>query len=269
MRRVESTRRSVLLLSDAHLGSGADTDLRSRLLIELLEGFRSSAREIFLLGDLFDFWFEYRHAIPKGHFRILRTLADFVDAGVPVHYIGGNHDFWCGSHLSREIGAQVHTKPVALRRQDRHLFLAHGDALGPGDHGYRLLKAVLRHPLAIGLYRMVHPDLGIPLAHRLSTTSRRHTRDRAAYLRDMSRHVAQPRFAEGHDAIVVGHVHDPLHLRDRRDRDFLVVGDWLDHFTYARLEDGKLSLERFRPGKPPEIVPSQPWPEGFDPAGSN
>jgi len=252
-------------LSDAHLGSGADTAARGRALIELLRGFQPRASHVYVLGDLFDFWFEYRHAIPKGHFQVLRALADLADAGIPITYIGGNHDFWCGSYLTREVGVRVHQKPLRCEHQGRRLFLAHGDGIGPGDVGYRFLKALLRHPLAITMYRLVHPDWGIPLAHRVSLISRRHTKERSYYLARMARHLAAPGYAAGDDGIVVGHIHDPLHLRDSRGRDFLVLGDWLEHFTYARLEEGRLTLERFRAGQPPEILPAQPWPPNLEP----
>ncbi|MFH1142980.1 MAG: UDP-2,3-diacylglucosamine diphosphatase [Candidatus Eisenbacteria bacterium] len=255
----------MFFISDAHLGSGSDTERRSRLLVELLQGFRFRAGQVYILGDLFDFWFEYRHAIPKGHFAVLRALADLVDAGIPVDYIGGNHDFWCGTYLNREVGVEVHQRPIRATHQGRRMFLAHGDGLGPGDMGYRLLKAVLRHPSAIAMYRLIHPDLGVPLAHRVSTTSRSHTKTRAYYLQRMARFVVGPQFAEGHDAVILGHIHDPMHLRDRHNRDFLVIGDWLDHFTYVRLREGRFTLERFRPGEAPEHLPPISWPAGLEP----
>ncbi|MCK4414635.1 MAG: UDP-2,3-diacylglucosamine diphosphatase [Candidatus Eisenbacteria sp.] len=258
-------RPSVFLISDAHLGSGPDSDQRCARLVSLLDGFREHASHLYILGDLFDFWFEYRHAVPKGHFRILRALADLVDAGVQVVYLGGNHDFWCGSYLEREVGLEVHQHPIRVEHQGRRLLLAHGDGIGPGDLGYRLLKRILRHPLAIAGYRMLHPDLGIPLAHRVSGTSRRHTKGRTFYLRQMSRYLVAPAFAEGHDAVIVGHVHDPQHLRDDRNREFLIVGDWLEFFTYVRLEEGRFTLEQFRDTEAPTVLPATPWPDGLEP----
>jgi UDP-2,3-diacylglucosamine hydrolase len=262
---VKIPRPSVFLISDAHLGSGPDSEARSARLVRLLDRLRERASHLYILGDLFDFWFEYRHAVPKGHFRILRALADLVDDGVAVAYLGGNHDFWCGSYLEREVGVEVHQRPIRVEHQGRRLLLAHGDGIGPGDTGYRILKRILRHPLAIAGYRLLHPDLGIPFAHCVSGTSRRHTKGRTFYLRQMSRHLVAPAFDAGCDAVIVGHVHDPLHLRGERNREFLIIGDWLEFFTYVRLEEGRLSLLQDREGEPPATLPPAPWPEGLGP----
>jgi UDP-2,3-diacylglucosamine hydrolase len=265
---VDEARKTVCFISDAHLDSGPDSQERGRLLARLLTDRRDELSHLYVLGDLFDFWFEYRHAIPKGGFAVLRALADLSAAGVRVSYLGGNHDFWCGSFLEREIGATVHPGPIRVEHQGRRIYLAHGDGIVPGDTGYRILKAVLRHPLAIALYRLVHPDLGIPLAHRVSAWSRRHTRERAFYVARYSRHVAGPRFAAGDDAVVVGHVHDPMHFRDDAGRDFLIVGDWLELFTCVTLREGRFRLERHAPGRAPEAIAPLPWPAGSEPTGA-
>jgi UDP-2,3-diacylglucosamine hydrolase len=265
IRLVPQESKPVYWISDAHLGGAGDSGAPERALVGFLARLRGQAAHLYVLGDLFDFWFEYRHAIPKGHFRALRALAELIDSGVGVTYLGGNHDFWCGSYLRREVGLQVHQRPITVEHQSRRIFLAHGDGFGSGDAGYRALKAVLRHPLAIALYRSIHPDIGIPLAHRISAASRKHTKPRRVYLERLSRFVAAPQFACGHDAVVVGHVHDPMHLRDRSGRDFIVIGDWIEAFSYARLSGGVLSLQRFRPDEPELVVPPAPWPEGIEP----
>lgn len=258
---------AVYFLSDAHLGSGPDSDARSATLVARLQQMRTGTAHLYLMGDLFDFWFEYRHAIPKGHFRVLRALAELVDSGVTVDYLGGNHDFWCGSYLEREVGLRVHQTPQRVEHQGRRIFLAHGDGLGPGDLGYRLLKSVLRNRLAIGLYRLLHPDFGIPFAYRVSGISRQHTAGRETILRRLAAHVATPRYAAGDDAVVIGHIHDPLHLRDAGRRDFLIVGDWLEHFSWVRLEEGVFTLERLR-GDRIETIPARCWPAGSEPGES-
>lgn len=258
--------KAVFFVSDAHLGSGPDQDWRERTLVEFLAGLSRRATHLYILGDLFDFWFEYRHAIPKGHFRLLRTLADLIESGTEIVYLGGNHDFWCGTYLGREVGLQVHQRPIVAEHQGRKIFLTHGDGIGPGDIGYRLLKAVLRNRVAISLYRTIHPDLGIPLAYRISKMSRQHTQGRQVLLERMSRYLVTPRFAAGHDAVVSGHIHDPIHLRDKQDRDFLIVGDWIESFTYVRLENGSFALERFRPSAPAERLAPTPWPPGLSPS---
>ena len=236
--------KATYFLSDAHLGSGPEQDRRIALLLEFLAVLKDRAAHLYILGDLFDFWFEYRHAIPKGHFRVLRALADLIDTGAKVSYFGGNHDFWCGSYLESEVGLEVHQQPLAITLESRRLYLAHGDGVGPGDRGYHFLKALLRNPLAITLYRTIHPDLGIPFAYRVSRISRDHTRGRTATLTYLRRHLAAPRFAAGDDAVVIGHVHDPMHLRDDAGRDFLIIGDWIESFTFVELAGGRLRLKR-------------------------
>ena len=258
-------RQTVYFISDAHLGSGLNHDFRVRTLVEFLVRVREDASHLYVLGDLFDFWFEYRHAIPKGHFRVLRALAEVVEAGVQVSYLGGNHDFWCGTYVSREVGMEVHQHPIEVQHQGRRLFLAHGDGLGPGDTGYRILKAVLRNPLAITLYRTIHPDLGIPLAYRVSNTSRQHTAGMNVLLERMSRHVIAPRMRQGNDAVIIGHIHVPTHLIGPGPMEFLIIGDWLDHYSYVRLFGGRFYLERYQDGDAPNRLSPEPWPEGIEP----
>jgi len=263
---VQAERKSVYFVSDAHLGSGPEPERRERALATWLTQLRARASHLYILGDLFDFWFEYRHAIPRGHFRVLRALADLADAGIAIAYLGGNHDFWCGSYLEQEIGVRVHYEAIRVEHEGRRIFLAHGDGLGPGDRGYRLLKAILRHPLAIGLYRSLHPDLGIPLAHRVSGASRDHSRDRRHYLQRLARHVATPEYGRGSDAIVIGHIHDPLHLQDSAGRDFLIAGDWIEAFTYVELRAGTFRLQRWQEReRAAEALAARPWPAGLEP----
>jgi UDP-2,3-diacylglucosamine hydrolase len=200
------------------------------------------------VGDLFDFWFEYRHAIPKGHFAVCRALAEIRRDGVPVLYFGGNHDFWAGSYLREEIGLAVAERPCTLELQGRRVFVAHGDGLGPGDTGYKVLKRVLRNRVAIALYRSVHPDIGIPFAYAVSSVSRRYSEPREVILPKLARDIATPELARGHDAVVIGHVHEPAHLRLGDRGEFLVIGDWLENFTYVVLEEGRFRLRRRRPG---------------------
>ena len=132
----------------------------------------SERAALYVNGDLFDFWFEYGHAIPKRFVRVLQALGELRRRAVPVTYVGGNHDFWIGNYLERELDVTFTDEALTLELQGRRIFLAHGDGLGPGDHGYKLLKRLLRNRLARGLFRWIHPDVGIPLATTVSHTSR-------------------------------------------------------------------------------------------------
>lgn len=234
----------VYFLADAHLGaeSGEREAARTARLHQFLASLPGRAAELIIAGDLFDFWFEYRTAIPRRHFATLAALRDLRDAGVAVTYMNGNHDFWLGRFLRDDIGLTTHDGPLPLERQGRRLWVHHGDGLIGGELGYRVLKRVLRSRVSIGLYRWIHPDLGIPLAHWVSGRSR-HARDPERFpVERLWTEVAVPRFAEGFDSVLIGHFHRALDRREEGHQ-LVVLGDWIEQFTFAALRGGELSLE--------------------------
>lgn len=259
----------IYFISDVHLGAPGPPE-RERWLLDLLGEVPGRASALFVLGDLFDFWFEYRHAIPKGTFHIARAFAEIVESGIPVVYLGGNHDFWVGSYLRDEVGVTVYQHPIDVRLHGRMIHLAHGDGLGPGDGGYKVLKSVLRHPLAIWGYRSIHPDVGIPFAHKLSAWSRnKHTMPPEELLPRILRDVVAERVGGEVSGMIMGHVHEPSHYSGVPGSgiarsgvagtdgpaaaaatggpdsfDYLLIGDWLDNFTHVRLEDSEFGLYR-------------------------
>jgi len=234
-------------VADAHLGQGPAHECREREcdLLDLFDHVRQERAALYVNGDLFDFWFEYGHAIPKRHVRVLQELGELRRAGLDVTYVGGNHDFWIGDYLKRELDVTFTDLPLPLSIQGRRLMLAHGDGLGPGDQGYKLLKRILRNGAARGLFRWIHPDIGIPLATIASHTSRhkapRRNRDESWLLE----RIARPWFREGYDGVVLAHYHVPVH-RKEADGELLVLGDWIGRRTYARLEGGVFRLHDFR-----------------------
>jgi UDP-2,3-diacylglucosamine hydrolase len=234
----------VFFLSDAHLGAEPrDRETaRERRLHEFLTSLRGRASALYIVGDLFDFWFEYRTAIPRRHFDTLAVLRSLREAGTEITYLTGNHDFYLGPFIADELGVRTSSGPVSLALQQHRIWIHHGDGLVGGDLGYRVLKRVLRHPLSVALYRWVHPDLGIPLAHWASRRSRHAKGTRPLDGDRLWREVAEPRFAEGFDTVMIGHFH---HAYERREggRSFFVLGDWMDQFTYVVLEQGVLRLE--------------------------
>jgi UDP-2,3-diacylglucosamine hydrolase len=235
-----------LFVSDVHLGSGRDGEDRAReeRFGSFLARRAAFARRLFILGDLFDFWFQYGHAIPRRHLATVRRLGALAEAGVELTYFGGNHDYWAGAFLRDELGATVHDAPARVDVAGRRLALMHGDGEARGDRGYKLLKGVLRNRWAIALYRAIHPDLGIPFAHAVSRLSRA-TRDESRVDREwLYRQLAEPRFALGADSVLTGHYHHPTHFR-RGGRDFLILGDWIGNFTFASLNGGRFALERW------------------------
>jgi UDP-2,3-diacylglucosamine hydrolase len=242
---------AVYFISDAHLGvdSPALEAAREDRLHDFLNSLPGRAAALVIVGDLFDFWFEYRSAIPRRHFATLAILRRLREAGVALSYLNGNHDFWLGRFLAEEVGIETHDGPLRLAVQGRRVWLHHGDGLVGGDLGYRILRRVIRHPLSIALYGLVHPDLGIPLAHQVSRWSRGSRGEKPLEPERLWREIALPRFAEGFDAVMVGHFH---HVYERREpgREFFLLGDWIDRFTYARLEGGVVHLERWGDGPP-------------------
>ena len=235
---------AVVFLSDAHLGAAprAAEAPREQRLHEWLAALPARAGELVIVGDLFDFWFEYRSAIPRRHFPTLAALQRLVESGVRVRYLPGNHDFWLGRFFDEELGIETEPGPITLERQGRRIWVHHGDALLGGDLGYRVLRGVLRHPASIALYQLLHPDFGLPLARAVSHWSRTSREERPLDEDRLWTGIAEPRFREGFDAVVIGHFHHPLHRR-RDGHELIVLGDWMRHFTWAELRGGQLTLE--------------------------
>src|SRR5258705_9328775 len=238
--------RCAYFVADAHLGQGSPDSNRARErdLLRLFDAVLAERAALYVAGDLFDFWFEYSYAVPKRYVSILQKLGELRRAGLPVTYVGGNHDFWIGDYLRRELDVIFTDAPLRVNIQGRRIFLAHGDGLGPGDHGYKLLKRVLRNPAAQFLFRWIHPDVGIPLASATSHTSRHHAPRANRTEEELSRLLAEPMFREGYDAVMLAHLHRPIH-RHAEGRDFLVLGDWIDRRTVVRLVEGRFEMFEF------------------------
>ncbi len=236
--------RATYFLSDAHLGASSTREERPResRLHRFLDSLNGSAAAVYIVGDLFDFWFEYRTAIPRRYFETLVHLRRLSEAGVSIVYLNGNHDFWLGAFLRDSIGLKTHDGPLTLELGGRRIWLHHGDGLLGGDQGYKVLKRVLRSPLSIGLYRWLHPDLGIPLARHVSRLSRGSREEHPFDPERLWRQIALPRFSEGLDTVMIGHFHQ-VYERHDAGRDFFVLGDWIRHFTYVVLREGRFTLE--------------------------
>jgi UDP-2,3-diacylglucosamine hydrolase len=240
---------AVFFISDAHLGAddAGSPSRREQLLHGFLESLPGRASALYVVGDLFDFWFEYGTAIPRLHFRSLAALDRLRRSGVEITLMNGNHDFYLGPFLRDDLGLSTHDGALPLTLQGRRVWLHHGDGLLGGDLGYKVLKRILRNPLSISLYRWLHPDLGIPLAHRVSNLSRASRAERPIDGDQMWRKVAAPRFAEGFDTVMIGHFHQTFERRDG-EHAFFVLGDWIDRFSYVVLEHGAFRLDTWPAG---------------------
>jgi len=234
---------SIYFISDAHLGSNSPEKekLKEKRLLDFLERIKDDCQALYILGDLFEFWFEYKNAIPKEHFPVLMKLKEFSDSGIPVTYLVGNHDFWLGDFLSEQIGIKIVKKPISVEQQRKRIYLIHGDGLAKKDIGYRILKKILRNRVNIWLYRLLPPDFGIPLAKKVASFSRDKTQARnKEFLRDYEE-FAEEKIKQGYDAVIIGHTHQPC-FEELDKGVYINLGDWFEHFTYGKLTQGKFCL---------------------------
>jgi len=237
----------VFIVSDVHLGAvPPETEQAFR---RWLLHVKESGSRLIINGDLFDFWFEYRHVVLAEHVRVLAQLAELVESGVPVLLVGGNHDWWGGSFLRERIGVDFRQEPVTMRLHGKTVLLAHGDGLGAGDLGYRCLRLILRGRLTRWLFRWLHPDLGARLANRVSGTTRASTggtaanvaaRDRLAFLTAWARERLEA--DAGLDIVATGHAHRPAILELAPGRFYVNSGDWLVHRSYATLGESGIPV---------------------------
>ncbi len=234
----------IYFASDFHLTPDDEINSRSReaMIVSWLKEIQRDARQLFLLGDLFDFWFEYGHVVPKGNVRLLGQIAVMSDAGIDIHLFPGNHDQWTFGYLEEELGIKVHPVPKTFHLGSKDFFLGHGDGLGPGDNGYKRIKKVFGNQGARTLFRWLHPEWGIPLARKWSRRSRM-THGEEKYLDKSSEWLFQ--FANTHpqreqmDYFIFGHRHLPLDLTlDNGRTRYINLGEWMNYRSYARF-DGK------------------------------
>ena len=234
-------------ISDVHLtlvDGDAEREKRRRL-FHFFEMVRSSGGTLFIVGDFFDFWFEYRHVIPKRYFDVLNQFYLLRAAGIDIHFVLGNHDFWTNGFLNGSLGIQVHPSAAQVDFDGHSIHLTHGDGLLARDGGYRLLRRVLRSRISIFLYRWLHPDWGIALAQAASRYSRKRNQgshDEDAIFDELAQY-AHSRWDEGCDLVVMGHYH--LHrLHTNSDgKSLLCLGDWISHNSYGKYSQGEISLE--------------------------
>ncbi len=242
-----------VVVSDIHLGAVA-AENEQAFLAFLAEAHRWGD-ELLINGDLFDFWFEYRQVVPRGQLDALARLRALVERGMAIRFIGGNHDAWGGSFLRDEVGIEVLDGPVRLTVGGRRAYVAHGDGLGGADRGYRALKWAARSRWGSGLFRWVHPDLGVPLARLASGTKRAQAREKggdspcadrlAACARDVLAANADI------DLVVFGHAHRPEVSEVAPGRFYLNAGDWLHHNSFAVVTPTEIRLESYAPQRPP------------------
>jgi UDP-2,3-diacylglucosamine hydrolase len=232
--------------SDVHLGleSKEKEKLKESKVIELLSEAEKDAKEIFIVGDLFDYWIEYKQVVPKGYYKLFTKISELRDKGIVINYIAGNHDFWRGNFFKDEFGIEICHTHIERVIEGKKFFIHHGDGFAHNDLGYRILKKILRNKVNQKLYSILHPDLGIKLAKGTSGSSRQHTNSKDYSQEDGMRQYATRKISEGFDYVIMGHRHKPQ--LTSIDKGFYInLGDWIDYFTYGVFKNNKFELKRF------------------------
>lgn len=248
-----SDQKKIYFASDFHLGLPMDDDdfSRERKICQWLQECALDASHIFLLGDLFDTWFEYKKVVPRGFTRFLGTLAQLVDQGIVIEVFTGNHDLWMTDYFQKELGIKVHHTAQQYEFNNKYFFLAHGDGLGPDDLGYKRLKKLLRNPLSQLLYRMLHPRWGLAIAQYFSRRGAKHVSRAEPYLGDEKEWLvlyAKRKLATTfYDYFIFGHRHLALDIDLGNNSRYINLGDWIQFDSYAVFDGEELALKYYKP----------------------
>lgn len=234
---------SYLFISDIHLGlqPAAVENRKERLLVNFLKFAQENAKELYIVGDLFDYWFEYKRVYQKGFFRTLTALQDLTESGVKVHYLIGNHDFMHRDFFRNEIGTIMYEEPVEAVINGKKFFIGHGDGLVKNDFGYLVLKKILRNKFLQKLYSIIHPDLGVSLASSTSKTSRDYTTKKDYGEEDGLFEAAKNKIDEGYDFVLFGHLHNRCYESYKKGY-YINLGSWLDSPCYGVFRDDKFEI---------------------------
>jgi len=237
----------IYFISDAHLGLGTHEEerLKEDRLISFLDFIKNDASQLFILGDLFDAWIEYRTVIPKGFHRILAKLHELKQHGTIIHFLVGNHDCWIRDYFHDEIGMITYREAFSITINEKKIFIHHGDGLANNDTGYKILKKIIRYRFAIWLFSWVHPDIGLKLAQSSSKTSRQYTAQKHFGEEDGMKRFARENIENGFDIVIMGHRHQPSFI-EMGNGVYVNLGDWITHNTYAELDGGQIKLKEWK-----------------------
>ena len=243
--------KKIYFASDNHLGAPnlEESLVREKKFVSWLDTIKKDAEAVFLVGDIFDFWFEYNEVVPKGFTRTLGKLAEISDAGIPIHYFAGNHDMWLVDYFQKELNLTVHNKPKIFTINDKKFFVGHGDGLGPGDKSFKIMKKIFKNPFFNWCFRCVHPDLGIKLGKYLSNKNRL-----KSSLEDLNfngnenewltQYCKEKLKNEHYDYFIFGHRHIPLEIELSPNSTYINLGDWITHFSYAVFDGRQVLLDK-------------------------
>ncbi len=244
--------KKIYFTSDQHLGAPtpAESLPREKKFIRWLDTIKNDAQAIFLLGDLFDFWFEYKTVVPRGFVRVLGKLAELRDSGIPIYFFTGNHDLWMDDYFQTELGIPVYHSNQEFEFNGKKFLIGHGDGLGPGDKGYKRMKKVFRSPVSQWLYRWLHPDFGVKLAQYLSVRNKLISGDEDVKFlgedKEWLVQYAKRKLQSNHyDYFIFGHRHLPLKINVGENSTYINLGDWITYFTYGRFDGDNFELLTF------------------------
>ena len=245
--------KNVYFLSDFHLGSpSAEASLlREKRIVRFLDSIKNDAAQIFIVGDMFDFWFEYKYVVPKGYVRLLGKLAELTDAGIQIHFFVGNHDMWMRTYFQTELNIPVYYEPKAFEFNGKKFLVAHGDGQGPGDNGYKFLKKIFRNPICQWLFGILPPAIGLGTANYFSQKSKQmEGRDTKVFLGEeeewlivYSKEMLQK---EHFDYFIFGHRHLPIDFTINENSHYINLGEWINYDSYAVFDGTKTTLKYFK-----------------------
>lgn len=238
----DTSDKRIYFASDFHLGAPSyEASLtREKKIVAWLDHIKDTAQEIYLVGDIFDFWFEYKRAIPKGFVRLQGKIAELTDQGIPIHVFTGNHDMWIFDYLPKELGVELYREPIQREYFGKKFFIGHGDGLGPGDRGYKFIKKVFANKFCQWCFARLHPNFGIWLASKSSQKSRAKTgSDDEKYLGDENEWLVlfcKEMLEKEHiDTFVFGHRHLPLEIKLTDTSTYFNLGEWINYCTYLEV----------------------------------
>ena len=242
----------IYFASDFHLGVPTyEKSLeREKKVIRWLDSIKEDAAELYLMGDVFDFWFEYKTVVPKGHVRLLGKLAELSDSGIKLHYFTGNHDMWTFDYLEKEINVTIYRSPIERNYSGKDFYIGHGDGLGPGDHGYKFIKTIFASKICQWLFARLHPNFGIGIANYFSRKSRIATGttdevfrgEEKEWLVIYSKEILAKKYF---DYLIFGHRHLPLDITINTKSRYINLGDWIQYFTYGVFDGKDFELKKF------------------------
>ncbi len=246
--------KKVYFSSDNHLGAPTleASRPREKKFVSWLDEVKDDAAAIFLLGDLFDFWFEYKTVVPKGFTRVLGKLAELTDSGIPVYFFVGNHDLWMRDYFEVELGIPIYRDVMEFTFNDKVFLIGHGDGKGPGDKGYKRMKKVFTHPFFKWLFRWLHPELGVRIAQYLSVKNKLISGEEdKTFLGEENEWLAayaRRKLEKKHyDYFIFGHRHLPMEIQVGDNSTYFNLGDWITHFSYGEFDGENFRLKEYRP----------------------